>query len=313
MKKIIALLAALCLCMGLLAACGGSADGKDPGQSDSPSQSVPAESPDVTPEDSEEPSADPSEAPEAPTEEPSAEPGESAEVSEADQFALDQSDFTLFSAGSTWQLTYTADPVYKERPVFVSSDESVAVVDENGVVTAVAPGKAIITATYGKTGEASCIVRCRWEENSGNGGETSGTKPAEGVDLAAFAEKMFGQYEFSNSLTLADAEMTEAFYAGLSAADAKQLLVYIPQMSMNMGELVLVEVRESGDVNAVKAILQSRIDYMAGDGTGPGGAWYPEATDTWMYNSRVVSSGNYVMMVVNESCDDIVSAFKALF
>ena len=55
------------------------------------------------------------------------------------------------------------------------------------------------------------------------------------------------------------------------------------------------------------------IDYMAGDGNGPGGAWYPEAMDTWESQSRVVSSGNYVMMVVNGSCDSIVSDFKALF
>lgn len=313
MKKTIALLALLCLC--LLSACGGSADAGNAGQPQSPSQPV-AESPEMSETPSEEPSADPDETPEAPSEEPSASPDEIPEASaapEADQFALDQSDFTLFSAGSTWQLTYTADPVYKERPVFASSDERVVTVDENGVVTAVAPGKAVITATYGKTGEASCIVRCRWEENSGKENETAGAQPAEGTDLTAFAAGLLARYDCFDSHILADAEMTEAFYAGLSAADAKQLLVYVPQLSMNMGELVLVEVRESGDVAAVKAILQARIDYMAGDGESQGGAWYPMAMECWANESRVVSSGNYVMMVVGESCDDIVSDFNALF
>ena len=36
-------------------------------------------------------------------------------------------------------------------------------------------------------------------------------------------------------------------------------------------------------------------------------------TEQWTNNSRVVSNGNYVMMVVHENCDDIVAAFNALF
>ncbi|MCI8808382.1 MAG: hypothetical protein HFF21_09675, partial [Oscillospiraceae bacterium] len=52
---------------------------------------------------------------------------------------------------------------------------------------------------------------------------------------------------------------------------------------------------------------------MVGDGNGPGGAWYPGPTEQWQNNSRVVSNGNYVMMVVHENCDDIVAAFNALF
>ena len=65
--------------------------------------------------------------------------------------------------------------------------------------------------------------------------------------------------------------------------------------------------------STVKAILQARIDYMVGDGENPGGAWYPEPTEQWKNNSRVTSNGNYVMMVVHENCDDIVSAFNKLF
>ena len=70
---------------------------------------------------------------------------------------------------------------------------------------------------------------------------------------------------------------------------------------------------QSADVDTVKAIFQARIDYMVRDGEGPGGAWYPGPTEQWTNNSRVVSNGNYVMMVVHENCDDIVAAFNALF
>ena len=62
------------------------------------------------------------------------------------------------------------------------------------------------------------------------------------------------------------------------------------------------------DVDAVKAILQTRIDNMAN-----GGAFYPEPTRLWTECSQVVSNGNYVMMVVNESYSSVVKDFNALF
>ena len=99
----------------------------------------------------------------------------------------------------------------------------------------------------------------------------------------------------------------------MSAIDTQQCLVYITMLSMNNGEFGLVQVKDSADVDTVKAIFQARIDYMVGDGEGPGGAWYPGPTEQWTNNSRVVSNGNYVMMVVHENCDDIVAAFNALF
>ena len=136
--------------------------------------------------------------------------------------------------------------------------------------------------------------------------------PAGGVDLSAFYADITGQYQFG-FLELASTELLDGYYAGLSGIAAKQCLVYIIQMSMNNGEFGLVQVEDSADVEAVKAIFQARIDYMVGDGEGPGGAWYPGPTEQWKNNSRVVSNGNYVMMVVHENCDDIVAAFNALF
>ena len=137
-------------------------------------------------------------------------------------------------------------------------------------------------------------------------------EPAGKVDLAAFYSSVTSQYEFG-FLELASADLMDGFYPGLSAIAAEQRLVYITQMSMNNGEFGLVQVKNSADVAAVKAIFQARIDYMVGDGNGPGGAWYPGPTEQWQNNSRIVSNGNYVMMVVHESCDDIVNEFNALF
>ena len=210
--------------------------------------------------------------------------------------------------------------------VFTSSKPEVASVDEAGTVTAVAPGTATITVQYDGA-EASCIIRCSWKEeapgsssSSGGSGSSSssgsssgsGSSSAAQVDLQSFYDSITGKYEFG-FLELADSTILDVTYAGMTKISAEQMLVYVCMISMNNGEFGLVQVKDSKDVEAVKAIFQARIDYMVGDGNGPGGAQYPMAMDQWENNSRVVSNGNYVMMIVHENCDDIVSEFNALF
>lgn len=234
--------------------------------------------------------------------------------------SLNRSDFTLFKAGATFQMKAKADPAGGAL-TWKSSDESVATVSDKGLVTAVAVGNATITVTDSETGlTASCIVRCNWEEqkpeeggpadgSDSSSGSSSGdtSTPAGNVDLSAFASDIMGQYEFG-MLQLLDANLMEQLYPGMGAVSAEQKLIYGTLMTMNNGEFGLVQVKDSKDVDTVKSIFQTRIDGMIN-----GGAWYPEPTRIWTENSRVVSNGNYVMMVVHENCDAIVNAFNALF
>jgi len=221
---------------------------------------------------------------------------------------LNKTDVTLKKAGATFKLRYTAEPDTDGIATFTSSKAEVATVAEDGTVTAVAPGQATITVEYDGA-KATCIVRCNWDEPSSGG---SSSAPSSKVDLQAFYDTTVGKYEFG-FLELADSGLLDQMYAGLTGVSTEQMLVYITMMSMNNGEFGLVQVKDSKDVDTVKAIFQARIDYMVGDGNGPGGAWYPGPTEQWQNNSRVVSNGNYVMMVVHESCDDIVNEFNALF
>ena len=234
--------------------------------------------------------------------------------------SLNRSDFTLFKAGATFQMKAKADPAGGAL-TWKSSDESVATVSDKGLVTAVAVGNATITVTDSEMGlAASCIVRCNWEEqkpeeggpadgSDSSSGSSSGdtSTPAGNVDLSAFASDIMGQYEFG-MLQLLDADLMEQLYPGMGAVSAEQKLIYGTLMTMNNGEFGLVQVKDSKDVDTVKSIFQTRIDGMIN-----GGAWYPEPTQIWTENSRVVSNGNYVMMVVHENCDAIVDAFNALF
>lgn len=250
--------------------------------------------------------------------------------SQTAQLTLNRSDFTLFSAGSTFQLKYACQPDIDAIPEFSSSDEAVATVSYDGTVTAVAPGQATITLTYGDL-TASCTVRCRWEDapadtgdsstggtgDSSQGGTETPSEPetpaAENVDLQSFFDTINTAYEMPFMMAV-DSTGLDSFYAGLTGISTQQLVVYQCGMSpASAGDVALVQVSDSADVEAVKAIFQARIDYMTGADGGMPGAWYPGPTEMWQNSSRIVSNGNYVMLVVNESCDAIVNDFNALF
>ena len=308
MKKILSLMLALALCLGLTA-CGDTND--DQPETSQPGTETSSPAPEETPAET------PEESPEAPEETPaeSAEPTAPAEEEPSAEasLSLNSSDFTLFAAGASYTLKAETFPA-GASVTFTSDNEKVATVDQNGKVTAVAPGTATITAEAdGLT--ATCVVRCKWTPAESPAPSTD-PEPAPsqepeapaGVDLSAFYNTLVSKYEFPSFMSQASAELMDGYFAGLSDIATEQCLVYINMMSMNMGELALIQVSDSADVDAVKAILQGRIDQMVN-----GGAWYPEPTRLWSEDSRVVSNGNYIMMVINTECDAIVSDFNALF
>ena len=142
--------------------------------------------------------------------------------------------------------------------------------------------------------------------------------PAASVDLGAFYNeiyaKLYPQDAEGNATgpfvsDMAEMqEMVDAFYPGLSALSTKQLHIFMPAMSGVPYELVLVEAANAGDVEAVKAALQSRIDTEMANHMN-----YPAVQENWANNSRIVSNGAYVLMAVAADCDAYVEAFNALF
>ena len=315
-KKLMTL--TLALAMALLAACGGGASSSTPNGSGSqpdtsvtePDQSAPDGSGDTSAPDASEPDAsEPDGSGDAPV----------VSLPNDPTLSLNRADFTLFTAGSTFQLK--ASPAGGSL-TWTSSDESVATVSDNGTVTAVAVGTATITAKDASTGlTATCIVRCDWEdeapENGGSSssGDTStgGSSSSASVDLQAFFDTINADYEMPFMMEM-DSAALDSYFPGLSALSTQQLVAYQCALSPSpAGDVVLVQLTNSSDVNTVKELLQDRIDYMTGADGGQPGAWYPGPTEMWLNSSRIVSNGSYVMLVVNENCDAIVDAFNALF
>ena len=144
--------------------------------------------------------------------------------------------------------------------------------------------------------------------NSGSGGSGDAIT----IDLSAFYTEMYDSIfpdpDNAPALSEITGDYLEQTYPGLSEVETKQCLAYAPMITAVAYEIALVEVADSSDVDTVKGIFQDRIDAQVASG-----AWYPSAIEAWQNNSRVVSNGSYVMMVVHEDCDAIVNEFNALF
>lgn len=315
-------LLALALSLTLLTACGPK---EESGSQSNPDGSVSSSQGSVSTPDASQPDLSLPESSQPDASQPDKDQGDSSkphveEPAAKKSLSLNSSDFSLFKAGAAYQLKAESKPD-KGTYTWTSDNEAVATVSNKGLVTAVAPGTATVTVTDSKTGlSASCIVRCKFEADkpaSGGGSSSSGGSSASGsgsastpdssVDLSAFYSTVTTNHQFG-MLSLADATMIKDVYPGLSDIKTNQCLPYINMMTMNSGEIALVEVADSSDVDTVKGIFQDRIDAQVA-----GGAWYPSAIEAWQNNSRVVSNGSYVMMVVHEDCDAIVNEFNALF
>lgn len=139
------------------------------------------------------------------------------------------------------------------------------------------------------------------------------------VDLAAFAQTLTENHEFSGFLERIDpedeemgqfmAEMLGSYYPGLTDLELEQMEVYMSMASFSSGELALAQAKNADDAAKVQEIFQARVDTKTTDGPNN----YPAEVELWQRGSQVVANGNYVMLVCAEDCDAIVSEFNALF
>lgn len=90
-----------------------------------------------------------------------------------------------------------------------------------------------------------------------------GSGSQQGVDLGAFYQTLREEATWPELMSLEDetlAELLDNYYPGLSEISTKQRNVYIAAISAAVGEIALVEVENTEDVQKVKDIFQARID-----------------------------------------------------
>ena len=138
-----------------------------------------------------------------------------------------------------------------------------------------------------------------------------GKKNAEAPDLVAYYANFEASLGEDNTPMVMDANeegLVDQFYPGLSDYSFKQSVIKLAAMNSVVYEFALLECEKEEDVEAVKGILQTRIDNQVS-----GGAFYPETIEGWKTKSHIVSSGNYVMLAVGDSAAAAVERFEGLF
>lgn len=103
------------------------------------------------------------------------------------------------------------------------------------------------------------------------------------------------QSEDSQALVMfpeADPAVVDSIYPGLADIELDQQALYFPPIFGFASEIMLVEVTNKKDVDAVKELFQARIDRGASDTT------YPENAEPWAKRAQVQVDGRYVCMIV---------------
>lgn len=215
---------------------------------------------------------------------------------------LDKSEHTFTAAGETLQLT--AD-TKADTLTWTSSDEAVATVDANGLITAVAPGTAVITVTAGDA-TATCTVTCDWvvvidlEAFYTDLYDTLYPLDEEGYSTGPWVEDWAAMEEIP--------EILDTYYPGLFDLELNQAHIYIPGMTAVAYEVTLIEVANDADVDAAKAILQSRIDNQINNHHN-----YPMVIEAWQTSAQILTHGRYLMLVAGDDAAAYADAFNALF
>ena len=136
------------------------------------------------------------------------------------------------------------------------------------------------------------------------------TQPTDGVNLENFVFDLAEQYgeNFPANANVVEFGMHNDLYPGIADIATEQLVIYQPMMGAVVCEIALAEVTNAADVETIKELFQARIDAQVN-----GGAWYPESILGWENNSRIVTNGNFVMMIAWQFCEEAVADFNALF
>lgn len=131
---------------------------------------------------------------------------------------------------------------------------------------------------------------------------------ADGVDLQAVYDKIIAAQTSADDIIMfpdSTPEIIKGFYPGLDELDLKQMYLYMPPVTGNACEILLLEAADSQTADKAQAICSERVKRAAEDTT------YPEVSDVWQRNAKVERSGNLICMIVlPDGCtipDDVFS------
>lgn len=200
----------------------------------------------------------------------SAEEDETAPEEDDDyELTFETTSLTLTKAGEISRILYDTNIENLSEIVWTSSDESVVTVDENGYVTAVGSGEAIVSASREGL-SAECTVTCEIESDSADsteGEEASASVLITGVSASA-SSQLSDQYGKNYSpANLFDGDISTAYVEGVTGVGTGETITivldgeyYIDRISWYPGY------QASADLLA-KNGYPTRLTFSLADGT----------------------------------------------
>ncbi len=133
----------------------------------------------------------------------------------------------------------------------------------------------------------TALCGCGGKQNSG---------PEPGTPLSTFYQAILdAQPEDAEPLILFEEsypDLIASLYPGLDGIELNQQVFYLPPIITFPCEIVMVEVKNSEDVEAVVEIFRARI------AAGAAETFYADSAAGWQKYAQVQQSGNFVCMIV---------------
>lgn len=122
--------------------------------------------------------------------------------------------------------------------------------------------------------------------------DESGTES--GADLQAIYDKIIAAQDNSDDIIMfpeSSDDIINGFYPGLTELNLTQKLLYMPPVTGNACEILLIEAADSENADKAEEIMKARVKMGADDTT------YPDVAEVWQAHAMVQRSGNLLCMI----------------
>lgn len=137
---------------------------------------------------------------------------------------------------------------------------------------------------------------------SGNNAPTVESK----LTAKEMADEMFKEVEQPNLMELT-AEDVQTIY-NVDVAKLEDYQIKIPVMNVHSNELAIVKVKDAKDIAEIEAAFKARAEAAQ----KPFEMYLPDQYEN-AKNYKLITKGNYVMMVISDKADELVKVYEGFF
>lgn len=107
-----------------------------------------------------------------------------------------------------------------------------------------------------------------------------------------------------NNMEKSDSKSLKRFY-GLNSSEFEDFAIYIPKSTMDVEEMLVIKVKDKGQVQGIEDTIDSRVNKQVESFSG-----YGPKQVALLQDYEVKSKGDYVFYAVSKDVDKLTTAFK---